>query len=147
MNRQLVQRDIMSRIACVFTLITVAAITASRTPAQAQTEQGRPSIAIEADKGDGPATTLADALREELRRSKEYRLADGPPSAGVIIHLVGLAIPNCRPANAVAVSYVSAPTEKHLGTAVLITTPSRMVASARDVLAKLQQMWGDAERR
>jgi hypothetical protein len=83
---------------------------------------------------------LAEALLGELSRSKEYRLAGTLAEAGVIIHVVGLIIPDCRSTNAVAVSYVSSPTGKHLGTAVLITTKARAAASARGVLVKLHQM-------
>src|SRR5687767_10302230 len=100
------------------------------------------AIVLHADKDDSAATMLAGAIRDELRRSVPYRLVDGADAANLVVHLVGLVIPNCRPASAIAVSFVSVPTEKHLGTAVLTTDRFTVSSSARDVLARIPEMVG-----
>ena len=103
-----------------------------------------PSVAVEADADDQAAAMLATSLRDQLRKSARYRLAAGTSAAEVVIHVVGLAIPSCRPTSAIAVSYVALPTEKHLGTAVLTTDRSRVASSAKEVLTRLPNMLADA---
>jgi hypothetical protein len=116
-----------------------AALMTAPIVAQAQS-QPRFTIAIEVDQSDAAASRLASALRNELSHSVSYRLADASNRATLIIHLVGLAIAACRPQDAIAVSYVNAPSETHLGTAVLVTTPPGIGDSAHAVLVKLAQM-------
>jgi hypothetical protein len=128
----------------VWEIILFAILTTIPVAAAAQQPSELPStaVAIQADKDDSAATMLAGALREELRRSVPYRLVDSAAAANLVVHLVGLVIPNCRPASAIAVSLVSVPAEKHLGTAVLTTDRFRVSSSARDILAKIPQMAG-----
>jgi hypothetical protein len=110
--------------------------------AQQPPELASTAIVIQADKDDSAATMLAGAIREELRRSVAYKLVDRAAGANIVVHLVGLVIPNCRPASAIAVSFVSVPAEKHLGTAVLTTDRFRVSSSARDILARIPEMIG-----
>jgi ethanolamine utilization microcompartment shell protein EutL len=136
----------MGRATCVGMLIAIACSVSAPAAGKQPVERTMTSIGITADADDASATMLAEALRDQLRKSARYRLAERPSSAHVVIHVVGLAIPNCRPTSAIAVSYVSLPTEKHLGTAVLTTDRSRATSSARDVLAKVPQMLSFVDR-
>ena len=118
---------------------------ASAAGASAQRSSGSGTlVAIESDADDRAATLLANALRDQLRKSARYQLAGATSGAEVVIHIVGLAIPSCRPTSAIAVSYVALPSEKHLGTAVLTTDPSRSASSAKEVLTKLPGMLADS---
>jgi ethanolamine utilization microcompartment shell protein EutL len=120
--------------------IVIASGVMATTSGQQPLQRAGTIVAITTAPDDSPAAMLSEALRDQLRRSARYQLADKASDAHIVVHVVGLAIPSCRPSNAIAVSYVGLPTEKHLGTAVLTTDQSRVATSARDVLNKLPQM-------
>ena len=129
---------------CLFLMMFVIAWSGA---ASAQRSVGsRTVVAVETDAGDQSADLLASSLRDQLRKSARYQLAAGTSGAEVVIHLVGLAIPSCRPASAIAVSFVALPTQKHLGTAVLTTDRSRAASSAKEVLTRLPNMLADSRK-
>jgi hypothetical protein len=123
----------------LFAILTTIPVAAS---AQQPPEVASTAIVVQADKADSAAMMLVGAIHEELRRSVVYRLVDSADAANLVVHVVGLVIPNCRPASAIAVSFVNAPAEKHLGTAVLTTDRFRVSSSARDILARIPEMVG-----